>query len=1123
MFINVPEDEAAIEALLRDRTSVAAFVHENLRDDGSLENGQAFSLHIRDRAKDVDRHAATQFAQSDRVLGLACMTWWALQSCSSLSVPLGLALTRKRDMLQEDSEMDMFSIGDDKLYAVAPATSIDAFVRATAEPNTEHSDGKKPQVLQASTDDVYFGQCTTAPVVGHLTGSLPLSPLDVLNDDARSKWFLIPLDVTSSAFSHVDFTADVYVVSVDVIEAAIVAVALVLAGHPSVHLCRFGLANSLALLPGHLTSGMFVPSDAVRANEDGAFDISSGADHKADSVARETVKDNWNAALAQADYDAKASADDDVVVLPHAYQSDFFTMPSPLSKEQFLAVAEVIYQYTSLCLAPFGVLCPNPHVVNTTMLEAKLKGAPILQEVVETISDLVYDMFDLNESTMAMSSQKWLHDSRDADCVAQMQRIQDLPQTLMKPPPVVDVSDAPVDAAAVLAVVESIRASVHRTLQAKVPWALTAVPPVEGLATPKPPQPIAQLSWYPCVAYQLGYKFTPTKSSRTKQSSLQVKAKTQAVFEGVQEALKVHECPKLNAIQLQAVVDCVKAATAEPLEQVLMSTFASHHVVNDDVTMDEAKTTDDGAIAAFAAKIRAGDYSVRRRDDAEAVRRYTEALNCVPVHHSSAVEALTKRAKCFIRSDKVDLALADATLALDLSPYSADAYACKGEIDERQKEFEKALQHHVLAFILGGSRVIEQAEVIERVSKLVGREQAKGIWATMVKRHELPSGWLVDSYFLSFSRDADAGVSTLYMTMPKATAVDDDVVVLSDDRFDDLFVQAVDHKRSKRYTAAQTLFAKLAAYVLSCRATDEPENPDAVADDDVVASAPSKKLYKTKLDRHVVALNFHATFLYIAGDVESALDVIDHALALDSEHLNSVIKKAGFLCELGEFGQADEWFQHAAAMDENSGDVYLHRGQMELILGDYAAAVSSLRKSMTRCDSLAVTHISYGMALYKAGSVYQSLDVFKTALELFPTSHEVRLFYGDVLSDRADYGQAMEHLRKAVEFSPECPLPWLNAGRIFVATNDGNHAITHFEQALQVDPRCSAAHLDLAQVYFAQGKVDSAMAHFDLATTTCRFLPEVEDACACRSVAMMQLKATTILGVELRHMLKTQK
>ncbi|CAK4683390.1 hypothetical protein LEN26_021017 [Aphanomyces euteiches] len=1070
MLVEIPGDVAA-QAMLHDSTLVQAYLHDTIAPNDS-EPDASYSLHVRDRTKET-RLTDDSLTSTEQKLATGCIVWWALHMYKAAAPSIGLAMTRKEDTTHDDSVMEMFAVDDVPFQATVK--SIEQFVQDTSD--------EKVQFVQATSLEVFHGMTTTASLAGHLTNAIHISPFDVLNGDKRNRWFL-STDTLVEVTQQCDFTAPVNVVSTNLHEAAIVATALALAGHTSVSLCSFELTEDvLTQLPSHLTSGMFVPSTVNLANDDGTFDVST--DNEEIPIADDNAKEEILKAYSEANNGAGADDNDkdDIVIEPEQYHEDFFTMPSPLSKEKFLEIAGVIHKYASLVLAPYGILCtnPNPNIAKTTMLESKLKCGPILQEVVETISDLIYDDFNVNESTMAMSSQKWLNDTRNAACANQMQEINQLPQTLINAPVFVELGT--IDESQAVPIVKNIQESVAKALHDRVPWALEPVPLPSFSETPKS---VADLTWYPAVVYQLGYKFNKT-FSHTKQSSLQTKAKIQAVFQGVKEALNKHKTD-LNAVQLQAIVDSLPEDDRKIIEQISMDTFTSHHIVNDDVFVDDEMTDD--AQRAFNAKLREGDLASRRQDDSGAIRSYTEAMNCVPLYHAVIVDTLTKRAKSYFKLKKFEEAQADCTLALKISPFCLEAYACQGDLAESNREYEKALQNHVLAFILGGSRVIEQAEVIERVSKFVGREQAKDIWSAMIKRHDLPSKWLIDSYFNSFQRDADSGISIRGLTKKEVVDVHDD--------FEQYFLRAIDHKRNQRYHEAQQHFEALSKYI--------QENPEV-----------------GELKNRVVALNLHATFLYITGDVATALDVINVALTLDPTHVNSVVKKAGFLCELGEFEEAEECFNEAANIDENSSDLYLHRGQMELIMGDYPSAVTSLRRSLTRCDTLAVTHISYGMALYKAGSIYQSLDVFKTALEQFPTSHEVRLFYGDVLSDRADYGQAMMHLKKAFEFSPQCPLPWLNAGRIFVATNDGNHAISHFEQALQVDARCSAAHLDLAQVYFAQGKVDKAFAHFDLATETCRFLPEVEDACACRCVATMQLQATTILGVELRHMLKTKK
>ncbi|KAF0699522.1 Aste57867_9918 [Aphanomyces stellatus] len=1076
MFINVPDDQAVLE-LLRDRSRADAFAQEIISEN-PIEPGSSYSLHVRDRATELS-FVAGGLKAIELSVGTACLCWWALRvSCATF--PIALAMTRKKDMTHEDSDMEMYSAGEtNEMQVEATVSDVDAFVEALATDDI--------QIIQATTADVFHGISTSAPLAGHVTNSILVSPIDVLNQDNRCRWFL-PHDDLVGALGQIDFASKVVVVSMNMQEAAIVAVALALAGHPSVSLCSFSLTSeTIPLLPLHATSDMFVPANVGIATEDGSFDVSNGSaapDEAHDEAHDETLLKAYTEAHTVV---RPLEETEERIIEPEQYQTELFTMPSPLSKHKFLAIARAIFQYSSLVLAPCGVLCANPnsHIVKSTMLESKLKVGPILQEVVETISDLIYEDFHVNESTMAMSSQKWLSDSRDLECSRLMQKINELPQTLITPPAVVELGEMPIDQT--LPLIRTMADNVTHVLEEKLPWALKPMPP-QTFPDAAVVSEQRTMTWYPSVVYALGY--TQGKQTQSKQSSLQVKAKIKAIYEGVKATIADQT---LDAVQLQAMADALPDADRAAIAQLNLDTFSSHHVVNDDVFLDERMTEE--AQRTFAAKLREGDAASRRQDLGEAVRLYSHAMNLVPLYHAVVVDALTKRAKIYIKLSKPELAAADCALALAIAPYCVDAYAYQGEIAELNRQYESALQNHVLAFILGGSRAVEQAEVIERVSKHVGREQAKDVWADMLKRHDLPSSWLVESYFQSFTRDADAAISS--WTASKAAAqqpsADDDET----GAFEWRLLCAIDHRRHRRYTEAQSAFSALATTALV----------------GVVGEIQSR----------VIAINMHASFLYVTGDVAAALDMINRCLELDPTHVNSIIKKAGFLCELGDFELADETFQEAATLDDNSADVYLHKGQMELIMGDYASAVATLRRSITRSDTLAVTHISYGMALYKAGSIYQSLDVFKTALKQFPTSHEVRLFYGDVLSDRVDYGQAMTHLKKAFEFSPQCPLPLLNAGRIFVATNDGSHAISHFEEALRVDARCSAAHLDLAQVYFAQGNVDKAFLHFDSAIETCRFLPEVEDACACRCVATMQLQATNILGVDLRHMLKTKK
>lgn len=594
---------------------------------------------------------------------------------------------------------------------------------------------------------------------------------------------------------------------------------------------------------------------------------------------------------------------------------------------------------------------------------------------------------------------------------------------------------------------------------------------------------------YPSVIYALGFIPGDSDKNQRKLSTLQIKSFIQAVAEATWEV--TGDVEKLSAVEFQALCDTLSAEKRSSLKAFKSAAEEPLYVVNHFLTRSLAIEQElIGNLASVRSAVADGDRKLRSSRHAAALGAYAKAFDHLPIHHKSLDKILVGRSNCFVELGEMTRAKTEAEIALKLNPFSAGAYNCLGKVEEKSSHPQQAMQHYVTSFILDGSRSQEHAESIDRVSRLVGREVAKGLFDEMVKVHELPSTWLVDSYFEAFEHDADYS-TCLPSDIAKKVSIDQaDVDALT------LLHRAIFHKRNKDYSDAQRDIWALTAM--------DMEEQGLTA------------------EQQALALNLHSSLLYVAGDVHAALEVIDKSLALHPTSVNGLVKKGGFLSEIGETDEATSCFAEAMELDPNDADVHLHMGQMYLLDGDYQGSVQSLRRCISRSDALPVTHVSYGMALYKSGSIYQANDVFDEAIAAFPESAEVNLFHGEVLADQGNYAQAMRRFLRAFELSPECPLPFLNAGRVYVGTNDPMRAIAHFQQALAIDPRCSSAHLDIAQVLFAQGRTDEAFEHFEAAAACCRFLPEVEEVCSCREMARMQLKVTEILGVELRHIMRSK-
>lgn len=594
---------------------------------------------------------------------------------------------------------------------------------------------------------------------------------------------------------------------------------------------------------------------------------------------------------------------------------------------------------------------------------------------------------------------------------------------------------------------------------------------------------------YPTVVYTLGFIPGDSDEHLRKLSTLQIKSFIQAVAEAAWDV--VGDIDNLGSVQFEALCGTLKEAYRTGFEDCKSGTedalYVMQHFLTRSLVIEERHVS---SLFSVRDALNDGNRKARSRRHIVALAAYAKAFEHLPIFHKSLDKVLVGRSHCFVELGLLGRAKTEAELALKLNPFSAGAYDCLAKVEEKSSHPHESMQHYVTAFILDGSRSQEHAESIDRVSRLVGRDVAKGLFEEMVKVHSLPSSWLVDSYFESFEHDADYAICLPTDMAKKADTDQSDVDALT------LLHRAVYHKRAKNYGEMQRDVWALVAMDMAAAGLSEQQQG--------------------------LALNLHASLLYVVGDVHAAIEVINKSLELHPTSVNGLVKKGGFLAEIGATDEATSCFAEAMELDPNDADVHLHMGQMELLDGNYQAAVQCLRRCITRSDALPVTHVSYGMALYKSGSIYQANDVFDGAIAAFPESAEVHLFHGEVLADQGDYALAMRRFLRALELSPRCPLPFLNAGRVYVGTNDPMRAIAHFEQALEIDPRCSSAHLDIAQVLFAQGRTDEAFSHFAAAASCCRFLPEVEEVCSCEQMAKMQLKVTEILGVELRHIMRSK-
>ncbi|KAI7973847.1 hypothetical protein EIK77_001046 [Talaromyces pinophilus] len=151
------------------------------------------------------------------------------------------------------------------------------------------------------------------------------------------------------------------------------------------------------------------------------------------------------------------------------------------------------------------------------------------------------------------------------------------------------------------------------------------------------------------------------------------------------------------------------------------------------------------------------------------------------------------------------------------------------------------------------------------------------------------------------------------------------------------------------------------------------------------------------------ALNQRATFTYLRGDAQSALEDLNKSIEIDPS-----------LTQSNKDGAVDD-FELAIAHNKDDPDIYYHRAQLHFILGEFAEAAKDYQKSIDLDPSFIYSHIQLGVTQYKLGSVASAMATFKRSVKKFETVPDVYNYYGELLLDQQDYQGAIEKFDKAVE------------------------------------------------------------------------------------------------------------
>nr|CUU97344.1 hypothetical transcript [Hymenolepis microstoma] len=284
------------------------------------------------------------------------------------------------------------------------------------------------------------------------------------------------------------------------------------------------------------------------------------------------------------------------------------------------------------------------------------------------------------------------------------------------------------------------------------------------------------------------------------------------------------------------------------------------------------------------------------------------------------------------------------------------------------------------------------------------------------------------------------------------------------------------------------------------------------------------------------ALLLDATFKALSGDAEEAksrfLSIGETFFAHPSIRVNALIKAAALFMTLdNDISGCMYTFQEAQTLDPLCADVYLHRGQTNLLTGSLDAADKDFSEAIRLKPDCSVAHaqrlyLRYRKAFSesKKSECDKIVNDFKLLQEKYPTCIETISIFAQVLSERGEFENADKLFAKLIELTPTSGMPYAQRGILLLRSKQDPEAAEKFiEKGLEVDPRCEMAWELRGQLAMERGQHEKALESFQRALDESSIVSDRQHLFALREGLKAQLEVAKKYNLDLMGLYSTMR
>ena len=222
-----------------------------------------------------------------------------------------------------------------------------------------------------------------------------------------------------------------------------------------------------------------------------------------------------------------------------------------------------------------------------------------------------------------------------------------------------------------------------------------------------------------------------------------------------------------------------------------------------------------------------------------------------------------------------------------------------------------------------------------------------------------------------------------------------------------------------------------------------------------------------------------STEFFDLGRMDDALEIIEHAIGLDSNVADFWAHKGLILGVVGNHKEAIKCIKKALDMDPDRVELWVIIADYYLLLGDGAKALETINHGIEINSKVSKLWANKGNILI---TLNPDSDDFKEVLECFDNALKLGseddmtlydLSMGYALIDH--YSEALDAINQAISINPDCSEYWFSKGMILHDIENFQGAITSINNGIEIgDPDFNALRA-LADSYFYLGFFDNAL------------------------------------------------